>query len=227
MIWLFGQTLECGRESILTQVNTFGIQRILPKISSRLRKASSKAIWIASSVLRLLKRPTFFSVRLRYPVKLCLNETSIIMPLSFVEGNGTLTMKQHSAICRGCVVMLVGNSQITIGERSCVGDYSSLLSWGEGNITIGSNVQIASYCHIVSKRTLVNKDDSLSAVGVDTSIGDGTWIGSNVTIIDGVTIGRNVIIGAKSLVNCSIPDNAIAYGIPAKVVRLRDTSGVG
>ena len=113
-------------------MNTSGIQRVLPKISSRLTKSYSHAKWIGSSVLRRIKRPTFVGVRLGYPVELCLTETSIIMPLSFVEGDGLLTMKQYSAICRGCVVMLVGNSRITIGEHSCVGDYSSLLSWGGG-----------------------------------------------------------------------------------------------
>ncbi len=143
------------------------------------------------------------------------------MPGSFVEGTGTLTLGKNAAICRGCVVMLVGESTITVGQNSIVGDYSSLLSWGTSRISIGSNVQIASYCHIISKRTDITENGALFAVAVDTTIGDGTWIGSNVTILDGVTIGRNVIIGAKSLVNSSIPDDSIAYGIPAKVVRAR------
>ena len=35
----------------------------------------------------------------------------------------------------------------------------------------------------------------------------------------GVTIGENSIIGAFSFVNKDIPDNVIAVGIPAKVLR--------
>jgi acetyltransferase-like isoleucine patch superfamily enzyme len=34
----------------------------------------------------------------------------------------------------------------------------------------------------------------------------------------GVTVGENAVVGAFSLVNADIPDNAIAYGVPAKVV---------
>jgi acetyltransferase-like isoleucine patch superfamily enzyme len=35
----------------------------------------------------------------------------------------------------------------------------------------------------------------------------------------GVTVGLNSIVGAHSFVNSDIPDNAVAYGVPAKVVR--------
>lgn len=35
----------------------------------------------------------------------------------------------------------------------------------------------------------------------------------------GVTIGKNSIIGAFSFVNKNIPDNVIAAGVPAKVIK--------
>lgn len=218
---MVSQTFILGKETSLTKVNTLPAKALLAKVCLKFGKCCYRIIWTCSLVLRRFSKPTIVGVRVHYPVELCLSSSSVIMPLSFVEGDGTLTMKQNSVICRGCVVLLVGNSKITIGEGSCVGDYSSLLSWGCGNIVIGSNVQIASYCHVVSKRTSINNDGSLTAEGVETSIGDGTWIGSNVTIIDGVTIGRNVVVGAKSLVNCSVPDNSIVYGVPAKVVAMR------
>jgi acetyltransferase-like isoleucine patch superfamily enzyme len=34
-----------------------------------------------------------------------------------------------------------------------------------------------------------------------------------------VTVGENAVVGAFSFVNADIPDNAIAYGVPAKTVR--------
>ncbi|WP_340679941.1 acyltransferase [Paraglaciecola sp.] len=46
------------------------------------------------------------------------------------------------------------------------------------------------------------------------------WIGLNAIILKGVTIGENAVIGAGSVVNQSIPDNAIAMGNPAKVVKI-------
>jgi len=35
----------------------------------------------------------------------------------------------------------------------------------------------------------------------------------------GVTVGENSIIGAFSFVNDDIPDNVVAVGVPAKVIR--------
>ena len=41
----------------------------------------------------------------------------------------------------------------------------------------------------------------------------------NETSVPFEVIGKNSIIGAHSLVNKDIPDNVVAFGVPAKVVR--------
>lgn len=50
-------------------------------------------------------------------------------------------------------------------------------------------------------------------------IGNNVHCGANVTIIGGVKIGDNVTIGAGSIVVKDIPDNCIAAGNPARVIR--------
>ena len=45
------------------------------------------------------------------------------------------------------------------------------------------------------------------------------WIGARVNILPGVTIGENAIIGTGSVVTKDIPDNAVAVGNPARVVK--------
>ena len=50
-------------------------------------------------------------------------------------------------------------------------------------------------------------------------VGNNVWFGANVSILPGVTIGNNVVIGAGSIVNKDIPDNSLAVGIPAKVIK--------
>ncbi len=50
-------------------------------------------------------------------------------------------------------------------------------------------------------------------------IGDNVYIAANSTVIGGVHIGNNVIIGAGSVVVKDIPDNSVAVGNPARVIR--------
>ena len=56
---------------------------------------------------------------------------------------------------------------------------------------------------------------------INLHVGDNFLTNYNVTILDmaSVTIGNNVIIGAGSVVTHDIPDNAVAVGNPAKVIR--------
>jgi UDP-2-acetamido-3-amino-2,3-dideoxy-glucuronate N-acetyltransferase len=54
---------------------------------------------------------------------------------------------------------------------------------------------------------------------IPTLIKKGASIGSNATILCGITIGANSIIGAGSVVTRDIPDNVIAAGNPARIVR--------
>lgn len=46
------------------------------------------------------------------------------------------------------------------------------------------------------------------------------WIGARVNILPGVTIGENAIVGTGSIVTKDIPDNAVAVGNPARVVKM-------
>jgi acetyltransferase-like isoleucine patch superfamily enzyme len=80
------------------------------------------------------------------------------------------------------------------------------------DVVIEDSVQIGSHCSIYSVSTI---DDSHGKV----ILKQNCRIGSHSTILPGVSIGENSIIGAHSLVNKDIPDNVVAFGVPAKVVR--------
>ena len=40
----------------------------------------------------------------------------------------------------------------------------------------------------------------------------------------GVTIGNNVVVGAGAVVSKDIPDNSLALGVPARVVKIPNNS---
>lgn len=50
-------------------------------------------------------------------------------------------------------------------------------------------------------------------------VGDFSFIGAGATILPRIRIGKNTIIGAGSVVTKNIPDNVVAYGNPARIIR--------
>ena len=51
------------------------------------------------------------------------------------------------------------------------------------------------------------------------TIGEDTWLGGGVVVCPGVTIGKRCVIGAGSVVTKDIPDDCLAAGNPARVIR--------
>lgn len=54
------------------------------------------------------------------------------------------------------------------------------------------------------------------------TVGNNVYIGSGAYILPGVRIGDNCIIGAAAVVTRDIPNNSVAVGIPARVIRSVD-----
>jgi sugar O-acyltransferase (sialic acid O-acetyltransferase NeuD family) len=53
----------------------------------------------------------------------------------------------------------------------------------------------------------------------DVSVGVCSWVGIGSAILQGKVIGENSIIGAGSVVINDFPNNVVAAGVPAKVIR--------
>lgn len=85
-------------------------------------------------------------------------------------------------------------------------------------IHIGSGCLIASGTTILSHEHIFVKPDG-SYYYKDTYIGNNCFIGVRSLICPGVHIGNQVVIGGGSIVTKDIPDNCMAVGVPAKVVK--------
>lgn len=96
-------------------------------------------------------------------------------------------------------------------------------------ITIGNNVLMGSRITIIDnshgRYSGDEQDSPLTAPNerplktAPIVIGDNVWIGDGVIIQEGVTIGKGTVIGANSVVTCDLPENIIAGGIPAHVIK--------
>ncbi len=83
---------------------------------------------------------------------------------------------------------------------------------GDGAL-IGHNVVIATLNHDF------NPEKRRGMYPNPVTVGKNVWIGSNSTICPGVTIGDNAVIGAGSVVTKDVPENMVAVGVPAKVIK--------
>ena len=89
------------------------------------------------------------------------------------------------------------------------------------DITIGEKCNIAMNVHFINGAHEIGNENRRAGKGVTGKIiiGSGTWIGADTIIMPGVTIVKGVIVGAGSLVNRDLEDNANYFGRPAHLHR--------
>ena len=117
----------------------------------------------------------------------------IISPEAIIDKS--IRIDEGTVIMPGSII----NIDSSIG-KNCIINTSAIIE---------HDCKIGDYCHI--------------APGVHISgavnIGELSFIGIGVIMIQGIKIGKNVTIGAGSVVLKDIPDNVIAVGNPAKIIK--------
>jgi maltose O-acetyltransferase len=87
-------------------------------------------------------------------------------------------------------------------------------------VNIGSNVFFAPAVQIYTATHPLDAEPRRVKENAEPiTIGDDCWIGGGTVICPGVTIGSRCVIGAGSVVTKNIPDDALAVGNPARVIR--------
>ena len=164
-----------------------------------------------------------------------------------IVGGGNKVICKGMSSFDGTVIHITGNNNTIIFEDGCsVGPKCSF--WAEGsNITIrigahttfthtvhfcaqedGLSIEVGEDCMFSNTITIRTSDSHIITdnatgerinPGKSVKIGNHVWIAPKSMVMKGVTVGNNVIIGTNTMVTKDIPDDSLAVGIPAKVVK--------
>lgn len=164
---------------------------------------------------------------IRHPKNIILGDFVTIDDNCVLDGRGAgetgFIIEDQVIINRNCM-LLAKTGYIRLGKRTSIGANSVIVSMS--GIDIDEALLTAGNCYISAG--LYSFDDLSTPIMDQTAyskgpikIGKNSWFGTSVSILDGVKIGEGVVIGAASVVNKDIPDYAIAFGVPAKVYKIR------
>ncbi len=112
-----------------------------------------------------------------------------------------------------------------LSTSATVGEGSVLMS----NTSINASTYVGRHC-IVNTNASVDHDCIIGdfvhlspnvALAGGVKVGEGAHIGIGACVIQGITIGKWAIVGAGAVVIQDVPDNAVAVGNPARIIKFR------
>jgi len=114
---------------------------------------------------------------------------------------------------------------VEIGEKTVFGQECTISSY--------KRVRIGEQCVIADRAMFIDFDHGVTEVerpirtqGIykrEVEIGANCWIGYNACFLRGIRVGDNSIVGTNSVVTKDVPANAVVGGVPAKLIRMRET----
>lgn len=139
-----------------------------------------------------------------------------------IKGQNNHLLIGDNSRLRNMTIEIVGNNcTVEIGTKCIIG-HGCYLSAKENNINliIGNDCMLSRNINILTSdgHPILQKQVRINPAK-NITLGNHVWLADNVTILKGISIGDNSVVGIHSLVTKSIPENSIAVGIPAKIIK--------
>lgn len=125
-------------------------------------------------------------------------------------------------------IYIGGVAKLTIGDNSWIGKNMEIL--GNGSVTIGDGCDIAPLVTFATGSHIISTNPKRRAgegISFEINIENGCWIGVNTIITNNINIESGSVVGACSLVNKTISENTVCFGVPAKEHRKIETDEEG
>lgn len=162
-----------------------------------------------------------------------IEQTSLVKHPIKVIGGKHIQIGNKTVIGKNCVLSAFEkvcnhsfSPEIVIGNSVNIGDDSHITAVNKiiigNNVLTGKKITITDNSHGNTTLGFLNQppNERIPYSKGPVVIEDNVWIGDKATILPGVTIGKSAIIGANSVVTKDIPENAVAGGIPAKILKI-------
>jgi acetyltransferase-like isoleucine patch superfamily enzyme len=140
------------------------------------------------------------------------------------ENGGPVELGDRVHLHQDTIIEVGSGGSVMIGADTHVQPRCQFSGY-KTSIRIGRGVQIAPNCgfypydHGFAPGELIGKQPIQTKGGI--IIGDDAWLGFGVIVLDGVRIGKGAVVGAGAVVTRDVPDETIAVGVPARVVKRR------
>jgi len=151
--------------------------------------------------------------------------------LCFVGPDVTLEIGRGARLHLGRWSWIGHGSKLRVHEGEAFVGAKTVLGQ-ECTISAFQHVAIGRECIVADRVMLIDFDHGVVEVerpvrlqGIykrDVNVGHNCWIGYGACILRGVTVGDNCVIGTNTVVTKDLPDDAVAAGAPARVLRMRD-----
>lgn len=142
----------------------------------------------------------------------------------YQQNASLVELGNHVQLYSDIIIESGDGGKLIIGDNVHIQPNCFLMAY-IGTIKIGHRVEMAPNCALYpyNHGTRLNEpiriQNCVTKGGIH--VGDDAWLGYGVVVLDGVSIGKGAVIGAGAIVTSDIPDNAIACGVPARVIRMR------
>lgn len=115
-------------------------------------------------------------------------------------------------------IAISNTKNLILGENCSIAPFVQI--WSNEMVMIGENTAIAAHVQITtSTHDYHHRPYRNNRIDEPIIIGKNVWIGGGAIILPGVSIGDNAVVGAGSVVTKNIPENSLAYGIPARIIK--------
>ena len=165
-------------------------------------------------------------VVLRHPHKIRIGDNVVVDDHCLLDAKGQdntgITIGSGVFIGRN-TILSCKNGDIELGDGANIGFNCEIFS--ASRVRIGARTMLAAYAYVIggdhdfSDPGTPILEQARTSAGV--TIGEGAWLGAGCKVLDGVTIGDLAVIGAGAVVTRDVPAQAVAVGMPAKVVSNR------